>query len=122
MKNFYDYYRAKTAEHPQKWVFGEFRQRLTREGYCYTLAGAEGEIPIDETTACPYLGKSDKNGVPMFEHDILLLERTSNDAPLAEPTKTYWMGTLNNLLKYQDYIEEGVIIGNTFDNPELKYL
>lgn len=123
MKNFYDYYRAKpktkTREHPQPWVFGELRQRyVPKNGYQYYLLNAKGEILIDEKTACAYLGENDRNGTPMFEHDVLLWDHASDD-PRGKSTHIHWVGTLCNVLKYKDYIKEGVIVGNTFDHPNI---
>lgn len=123
MKKFYDYYRAKpktkTREHPQPWVFGELRQRyVPGKGYQHYLLNAKGEILIDEKTACAYLGENDRNGTPMFEHDVLLWEHVPDD-PHVKSTQIHWVGTLCNVLKYQDYIKEGVIVGNTFDHPHI---
>ena len=65
---------------------------------------------VDESTICQCTGLRDKNGRLIFENDIL---------KCGSCTRKGWM--YNHFFGEAQDPEECVIIGNIFDNPELKH-
>ena len=89
------------------------------------VAGISG-IEVDYKTLGQYTGLDDKNGVPIFEGDIVWFdggweEYGGNTFEVVFTNGCFYLGrnpdTVCFLLKA--YIEWAEVIGNIYDNPEL---
>lgn len=121
IEHFYDYYRAKRRKSPDEpWIYGLLRQKITRDGFEYYLLNHDVKEIVDEQTLCAFLGEADRDGTPAYECDVLVWEYPASDTQ-PKPFEISWVGTLQNLLKYKDRIKTARVIGNTIDNPSLRY-
>ncbi len=108
-----------------EWVVGTL-VKMGPVGYvCHFIlpdyASAFYDIEVDPATVGQYTGLTDKNGVKIFEGDILSIENTHPFKPaieIVEFSKVRWTAGVMDL----DEILNGwlcTIIGNIHDNPEL---
>lgn len=84
------------------------------------------EILVDPETVGQYTGLTDKNGVKIFEGDVLEGDLDDNLDPGAKWRCTVVWGKFGWLCKARQTcpmdefdIREGEVIGNIYDNPEL---
>ena len=83
-----------------------------------------GIYEVDYDTVCQYTGLKDKNGMKIFEGDILL-DTQSGESYIMKWFEKYGCFAFANEngsmeWEYTDiFIEDMKIIGNIFDNPEL---
>lgn len=108
-----------------EWVVGTL-VKMGPVGYvCHFIlpdyASAFYDIEVDPATVGQYTGLTDKNGVKVFEGDILSIENPHPFKPaieIVEFSKVRWTAGVMDL----DEILNGwlcTIIGNIHDNPEL---
>ena len=82
--------------------------------------------PVDEDTVCMSTGIKDRNGIEVFEGDILKMINTDEDDE-CWTTKVGKKGVVDysttdydyTLLAWVDDFIEFEVIGNIYDNPEL---
>ena len=116
-------FRAKTKAN-KEWVYGHFAKQYDVP-QIYTGNGHEC---IYEDTLCQYTGLTDKNGVKIFEGDIVKCVSRLDYANMivifedgefrmvkCEDYKTYTTG--NGYFSVRCFHKE--VIGNIYDNPEL---
>ena len=121
-------FRAKNS-HTGKWEYSECISTELDDGKLFFHYGGEIEwIEVDEYTLGQYTGLDDKNGNKIFEDDFVVLEGEYGDW---FPKKVIYgndYGVCAYTLANTDYIlnksfvglDNIRLVGNTFDNPELK--
>lgn len=77
--------------------------------------------PTDECIVAQYTGLKDKNGVEVFESDIVLIDgrRTVCVWRESEAGFSFQWETDDHHFYCAEYITGGKIIGNIYENPEL---
>ena len=129
-------FRAKTIEdtdHANKgeWVHGfiaedqtgDFFNKIGAVGiWGKTYAGNNFFVAVDPETVGEYTGLQDKNGVKIFEGDILLVDTARGSEPhyqkrVVEWKTPYFSGFVYDKAEYKPQYHE--VIGNIHDNPEL---
>ena len=110
------------------WMCGYLFCIWERAYLCWgTTNGVPDMVEIDPETVGQYTGLTDKNGVKIFEGDILggYLDDNypENQTVMEVVWCNYWWGTKEigcdpDLLEWEDG-EIFEIVGNVFDNPEL---
>ena len=96
-----------------KWVYGYF----TRRGMGETIIWERGTgIPVYSDTIGQYTGELDRNGVKIFEGDVIKFKRDGKEMidvvvfkpPMFSPSRSMrWS------------LDRDEVIGNIYDNPEL---
>ena len=101
-----------------EWVDGYYVETLRYNNLHWIWDGKE-YIAVDHNTVCQYTGLTDKNGVKIFEGDIMRL------CSATYPCLVYWDGRgwawlANGKRRDIDLTRDRMdIIGNIHDNPEL---
>ena len=124
-------YRAKRTDNG-KWISGYLYGIWERK---YILWGMINDVPdmkeVDPSTICQCTGLKDKNGMLIWENDIVAYwDSYSTESGLAEADcigKVVWDDEtisfqVTNRLSAESYEvlgDECSVIGNVFDNPEL---
>lgn len=105
-----------------EWSYGDLSfHKDGRTFIRFWYVGAYTATEIDLTTVGQYTGLTDKNGVKIFEGDILSIENQNPFKPsieIVEFSKVRWTAGVMDL----DEILNGwlcTIIGNIHENPEL---
>ena len=125
-------FRGKRADNGQ-WVYGFYAQEL--QGQHYILAD-EGDfydgpmltmVEVIPETVGQYTGLKDKNGVKIFEGDVVryLNSIESGNGVVIFDACAFlfnWIDIdeIDSLLRYFQCSKELEVIGNLHDNPELK--
>ena len=108
-----------------EWVEGGFLNRNGKPEIIDFDRAEEGDVtfctPVDPTTVGQFTGLTDKNGVKIFEGDVVLVEKFRKGViRCLEKEALFAVDFSSHLLRLcdttSDYIE---IIGNIHDNPEL---
>jgi hypothetical protein len=106
------------------WHYGDLQHALNGRVYMLERQGNGGEsvVEVDPATVGQFTGSLDKNGVKIFEGDIIKVKRTKYEI-------VYSSGCLFAKIKkgnttYHKIIpglglNDTVVIGNIHDNPEL---
>ena len=109
------------------WVYGLVSKVRSKydEAEMTNEDGISG-IEVDYKTIGQYTGLDDKNGVPIFEGDIIEFdggweEFGGNTFEVVFTNGCFYLGRNPDRVCFllKAYIEWGKVIGNTYDNPEL---
>ena len=109
------------------WVFGlitrSYDDRCKELPAEMTVNGVSG-IEVDYQTVGQYTGLCDKNGVRIFEGDIVRYGDTIHHVVFEQRNTTAYFGLVYSEIEtmpfghYQD-LKQIEVIGNIYDNPEL---
>ena len=121
--------RLDNGEWVQGYLYGIWEKR-------YVLCGMTNDIPdmieVDTSTICQCTGLKDKNGQKIWENDVVgFWDTYSTENGQAEMDcigKVVWDDEtisfqVTNRLSAESYevLDECIVIGNIFDNPELMH-
>ena len=118
-------FRAKCL-HTGEWVYGNFIHSKRFEGCANEFRIHDQdtglETDVDPDTFCEFTGQTDKNGVKIFEGDILQYGKSTHLKVSCNDTLSSFVIYVWDFKYYfgeSVYASECEVIGNTFDNPEL---
>ena len=105
-----------------EWVIGHYVHDCFWGDDCLFVKPYRYPVEIDPSTLCQCTGLKDKNGVLIFENDIVKY----NHKDFAQSNTTYivfdnysWR-LKNTILPFGIFVKADIeVIGNTIDNPEL---
>lgn len=106
-----------------KWIYGGVCQFKGERSIIYQTEPEITKFPVYTETIGQYTGLTDKNGMKIFEGDILKMNSGKKYIGIVE----YWEDSfrvVNHKIKYYDFVSMaadgfGEVIGNIHDNPEL---
>ena len=125
-------FRAKRIDNGE-WIVGDLSHHKTGKVFVKPLNGsAISTCEVDKDTICQCTGLKDKNGNLIWENDVVgFWDTYSTENGRAEMDcigKVVWDDEtisfqVTNRLSAESYevLDECVVIGNIFDNPELMY-
>lgn len=105
-----------------EWVEGWF---LGAEHIASIIDDNHDIFPVDPETVCEYTGLTDKNGIKIFEEDILKHEFDEGFYDLleviydVEVAKYQYRDVKIKTFKFDMVIDTETVIGNIHDNPDL---
>lgn len=73
-----------------KWIFGDLFQNQNDTIIHHYVDGCRVVDSVDPRTVCQYTGKTDKNGVKIFECDEVILEYAENFTRKEIETVVFW--------------------------------
>ena len=124
-------FRAKRLDNGE-WVEGDLRHggyaNNDSETYIMKSDYALHNIPVDPETVCQFTGLTDKNGVKIFEGDIVRDYDEENEVFVVKYYAHSGYAAFDvepeincdcNGLSYLMALGSAEVIGNIFDNPEL---
>lgn len=109
-------FRARNAGVPKCWVYGYF---VIEDGTNYII-NKGGRFKVIAFTECQYTGLKDKNGVEIYEGDILNMGIVSWYEKFGYEYYGWVILNEDNNPSHVDAFNIPLeVIGNTYDNPEL---
>ncbi len=113
-----------------EWIYGGFARdvpymcRLSENdnGKVFIVTGFENYI-VDSSTVCQYIGLKDRNGIKIFEGDVLKLTFSGAIGEIICNINYFFrinaFGKLRDI-SITDYNSKHIeVLGNIYDNPEL---
>lgn len=114
-----------------KWIQGSYLKRIFGNTISYEIWKPRGTVPVDINTLGQFTGLTDKNGVRIFEGDILcnryedaqegvVYYEVYNEVAFRDGAFGIIEETSGKLISFSDLlIINGVVAGNIHDNPGL---
>ena len=109
-------FRGKRADNGE-WVYGYYSfNPFFKRGEMFVFSDYSYVYHVDPSTVCQFTGLTDRNGVKIFEGDILKWDEKEWGCPFFETVT--WNYELFGIRQreWKNFCE---VIGNIFDNPEL---
>lgn len=125
-------FRGKVADEPDEWVIGDLLRSFGHFEYMIrqydthdkTKCCGIGTFNVKSETVGQYTGLTDKNGVKIFEGDIVLIPGYARCGGGKHKTTVYFAGGKfavdGSNYSFKDIKPKTLeVIGNIYDNPEL---
>lgn len=112
----------------QKWIIGSYVDGYIVNGVMESneeYIVIERWAPVEKESVGQYTGLKDKNGVEIYEGDMLeyTLDEMGDIGVVEMSDNGFWIVTIEHLGDFDplcDWLDENVeILGNIYDNPEL---
>ena len=124
-------YRGKPIHRPNEWVYGyyfekyEYVPHKSQINHCIIITGEGEEYEVIPDTVSAYIGLLDKNGVKIFEGDIVskhfeMLKDEISVCEWSSEFSVHCFNTREDTFFYQSCDSNKLeVIGNYWDNKEL---
>ena len=101
-----------------EWVYGYYEEFVNSENHFYWINEPNGDFhDVIPETVGQYTGLKDRNGVEIYEGDVLECKVSSEMFVVEFDAKTAQFTTKSNWL--WSILDRCEVIGNIHDNPEL---